>query len=854
MPTLQRLESGLQVALDPGGTTPLASIQLWFDTGSARDAPGRAGAAHLLEHMLFKSSDGLPAGEAVARLEACGGAPNAWTSLEETVLFCTIPARHAPLAVELLARMGTTPSLLPTELAPERGVVLEEIRESEDDPTDLLAETLRARVFGEHPYAVPILGNEQSVSSLDVQALRDTHRGRYCPANTTLVVSGPVDEAAVLAAARTWLGAPTPAQPRRIPNAPLQPAQPGAFALDPGFDERLVEVAVPIPPLDHPDTPALDLLAVALGDGSSARLAAVLRHERDLCMSCWANLENGRAGGLFVAGLSAREGQLRDAVAALLQQLRRVVDEGLPAALLRRAKATVVADRLRDSETVDGRASRLGWTVVNKGDPAAEVAYEAAIQRVVPADLLRVAQRWLAPDRWVVGVLAPAEELDEPGVVALLDQARAAPIRSRPLRPGPHRRTLPCGATLLVEPDDHAEVFGLSMIGVGGAIATGARDAGLATAWASSLLKGAAHRDALAFAAAVEERAGSARAWAARNSFGVQLTMPGREVDVGLSLVADLLLRPRFEPAEVERVKTDLAELQRTAHDDAGTLATQLLWQGLFPGHAWGRPVVGTPASLARLTVGRLRSLHRRMVQGSNLVFGVAGAVDPDEVARTLTALLESLPHGAPHPTSPPLVPGRFRRQRSATIGRERSPTELLLAFPTVGTGHPDEPALRLLEAVLGGASGGMGRLFDRMREREGLTYSVSASAHPGLGAGAFVCGVTTDPAREAVARAALWEELCRIVREPVPSAELDRVRGSLEEGALAGVERALTRADHLAAAERYTGDGLQWQARMLAPSRVDAQTLQRVARSVLRSDRCLTVRVGPPRSEDRAS
>lgn len=845
------LDNGLRIALDPGGSAPVASVQLWFDTGSARELASESGVAHLLEHMLFKASTGLPSGEAVAQLEALGGAPNAWTSLEETVLFCTIPARHAPRAVELLARMGTTPALQEEDLVPERGVVLEEIREAEDDPTDLLAERLRQRVFGDHPYARPILGTVETVSVLDAAALRRAHSGRYCPGNTTLVVAGPVDEDAVLAAARAWLSGTGDAEPRKLPPTPLEPVQPGAFVLDPGFDERLVEVAVPIPPLDHEDTPALDLLAMGLGDGASAKLAAVLRHEKNLCMSCWASLENGRSGGIFVAGLAAREGQLAEATEALLRELKLAAEEGLSPSALRKAKASVLADRLRDQETVDGRASRAGWYMVNKGRADADLAYEAAIQRVVPADVQRVARRWLDPARWVVGALAPSAELDEAKAKALLASVRALPARvSGATRTAVVRRRLDCGATLLVEPDASAEMFGLSVIGVGGAIAAGPRDAGLAGAWASVAMKGAGHRDALAFASAVEERAGSLRAWTSRNSFGVQLSMPDRELDSGLGLLADLILRPRFSGLEVERVRADLLELQRTVLDDAGDLAGQLTWQGLFPGHPWGRPSIGTAASVARLSEARLRRYHRRMFQGRNLVFGMAGAVDPDEAEQMLNAVFADLPAGDVLPLAPPVVPGRFRRHREGVIGRERSPTELVLAFPSVGAGHPDEPAVRLLEAILGGASGGMGRLFDRLREQEGLTYSVFASAHPGLGGGAFVCGVTTDPGREAQALAALWEELHKVVREPMPTEELERIRSSIEEGARAGVERAITRADSLAAAERYRGKGESWKDVLLAPCRVSEEDLRRVARGLLRADRCVTIRVGPERHE----
>jgi zinc protease len=559
MSQVHQLESGLRVAIDPGGPVPVVSVQLWFDVGSAREANSLAGAAHLLEHMLFKASAGNPAGQAVSRLEAAGGSINAWTSLEQTALYVTLPSSQLALAIEVLADMGTRPLLLEDELTPERGVVIEELRESLDDPGDVLAEALRARVYDDHPYGRPILGTEATVTALNSARLRGFHQPHYQPSNAILTVCGPVEPDVVLALAATHLGDGRARPARQIPAAASLPAQPGAFCLDPGFDERLIEVAVPIPPLDHADLPALDVLAVGMGEGGSALLPQVLRHQRDLCLSCWSMLENERAGGMLVSGLSAREGQLEDAVSALLEVIHDISRDGLPGGVVRRAKAAIRADRLRDRETVDGRASRLAWYVANRGDPAADLAYEASIQAVSVAEVRRVAGIYLDPRRWVVGVIAPAEELDDSRLQAAF--AHGSAPRSQPVVVATERTTvarLKCGAKVLIEPDPQAEMLGVSVIGLGGAIAAGPRNAGLPTAWASLLTRGAGDMDAVTFAAAVEERAGSMRAWSARNSSGVQLAFPGPEVSSALDLLGDVLLRPRFSAEETQRTRIDL--------------------------------------------------------------------------------------------------------------------------------------------------------------------------------------------------------------------------------------------------------------------------------------------------------
>lgn len=834
-------DPGPVVVVDAGGLAPVSAIYLWIRHGAAAESDAELGAAHLLEHMLFKGAGQHGTTAAATRIEGLGGDLNAFTSYEQTVLHATVPAGQEALVIALLAEMALHPHLDAEQLAREKDVVVEEIRGALDDPADRLAEALRARAHDGHPYGRPILGREETVRGLDVAALRAFHQRHYRPACALLVVAGPVQPAAIREAAAAALLVPDRAPAVEPPARSSGRARTGCFVIH-GFEERLIELAWPLPGLDHPDLAALDLLATALGDGDAALLSRTLRDDDGCAIDAWAALENEPDRGLLVVGAVARRGRVADCARGLVAATARAAAEGIPAASLRRARRAVLTSRIYERETVEGRALRLAWYQALHGDLEAEALYEARIRAVRPDDIARVARTWLRADQLVAGAVAPAEELTEADLVAAVATPPGPRSVVRPAAGGLVRRTLSCGATVVVEADPHAELAAVTVVGVGGLLAEGPRSGGLSGAWSQVVTRGAAELDAAELAAAVEDRAGSLRAWRARNSLGVEARFPGSELDVGLGLLTRVLTRPSFFVDEVERAKADLDEARQTLFaDDPAGLAWHLAFASLYRGHPWGRLALGSAASVARIGPRALRRYHRRSVVGRNLVIAVAGAVDPEDVVARLERGLADLAPGAPWRPSPPSLAPSFVHRRRRSTGREQA--HLVLAFPALGHGDPDAPAQRLLEGALSGQSG---RLFLDLRERQGLAYSVDAAAVEGLGGGTLLVTAAVDPDRVAQARDSLWRVLSELCEQPVPEVELGRVKTRVVDGAVLGLQRCSDRAGQLAAAERYGPGAEHWRALLDAPRAVSAQRLQSLARRLLRPDRCAVIEVGP--------
>lgn len=213
--------NGMRVVLLPDDGPDVAAVYLWMNVGSVDEPPGMEGAAHFIEHLVFKGTDALGVGECAARIEAMGGDLNAWTGFDETVLHATVRGVHAADAVDVLAEMMRHATFDAAELERERDVVIEEIRGGDDDVGLVVGEAMYAEAWPNDPYGRSIIGTAASVRALPRDALLAFYRERYVPANACIAVAGRFDVGEVGARIRDRFAggphAPVRARPAHAP-------------------------------------------------------------------------------------------------------------------------------------------------------------------------------------------------------------------------------------------------------------------------------------------------------------------------------------------------------------------------------------------------------------------------------------------------------------------------------------------------------------------------------------------------------------------------------------------------------------------------------------------------------------
>jgi zinc protease len=296
-----KLPNGLKVVLHRDTSVPRVSVILAYHVGSKDERSGRTGFAHFFEHMMFRGTKNVPNYD--IPLQETGGQSNAFTNEDVTVYHETVPSTYLERALYLEAeRLAFLSSALDQEkFDTEREVVKNERRQSyENVPYGLAEETLLANVFPKgHPYSWSVIGSMADLSAATLKDLKRFFLEYYQPGNAALCLAGDFDPAKAKALIAKYFGplatGKTPTRPKPAATAPHD------VRLTQGDRVSLPRIywAWPTVPDEHPDAPALDLLADILSDGESSRLQSELVSERRVASEVSASSDTKEVGGMF---------------------------------------------------------------------------------------------------------------------------------------------------------------------------------------------------------------------------------------------------------------------------------------------------------------------------------------------------------------------------------------------------------------------------------------------------------------------------------------------------------------------------------------------------------------------------
>jgi zinc protease len=881
------LDNGLRVVLAPRPSAPGVAIQAWIGAGSADDPPNLSGLAHAVEHMIFKGTARRGVGDIAATIEGAGGEINAFTSLDHTVFHLVVGPEDLELGLDVLGDALTDPAFDEAELERERQVIGEELALGAADPGRVVGQALFAAAFRRHPYRRSVLGTERSIGRITrPDLLRFTGR-HYRGGGMTLAVAGAFEPAEASARIASHLG--------RLPpggGPQTRTSEPVASDLRMRIAERDVSeaqlaIGFLAPPLAHPDHVALDLLAVALGQGESSRLHHRLRGEREVAFAAGAQVYNLRDPGLFAVSAVSSPRDAGAAMGALFETTLALAHQPISADELEKAIHAVEADAVYGCETAEGLARTIGHAAAVAGDPCFDEHKRRRARTHDPERLRHVAARWLRPERAVavtVGPEAASTSLGgRAGLHRLLEDAvgsaaatrdraqlagpsptaarKRAPARAAPTRRRPSgqrgsatvARRLPGGVKLIIHPDRSVPLVAARALWRGGLRLESDQNAGVNALLAAALPRGCGDRDGAAISRELDQMAATMSGFSGRNSFGARAEWLAADWPAGLELLLDCLLQPRLTELDIERERRELLEDIGARAASPSHLAFRLFVERLYHKHPYRLDPLGSPRSLQRITAGEVRDFYRRHYPPGALTISVVGDVDPEAVTRQLRRRLAGL-----EPAPPAAVEvaresfaGRPAASREVYGQVPRAQAHLVVGFPGATIDDPDRLALEALAAVLGGQGG---RLFVELRERRGLAYRVGAHSQEGADPGYFAVVVTCHPDRAAAVLAEIRSIVGALKSRPLAAAELARAVRYL-----AGAHRgALERRGALAASLAfYEAHGLGWNAAFETPARLAALTpddLLRAARRFLDWDVAVTATVAPPAASPEAA
>jgi predicted Zn-dependent peptidase len=412
------LPGGLRVITEHVPGVRSATVGLWVGIGSRDETPAVAGAAHYLEHLLFKGTKRRGATQIAEEIDAVGGEFNAFTSKEHTCYYAQVLDEDLPLAMDLVTDVVFDALCTDADMDTERSVVLEEIAMRDDDPEDLLHETFVETVLAGHALAKPVLGTEDSIRGMSPKALRGFYRRRYTLPRMVLAVAGNIEHKDVLRLARKALGdrlsgSDSPVAPR---------AGKARITADTALklhhdDTEQAHVMLGMRALSRHDERryTLSVLNAALGGGMSSRLFQEIREQRGLAYQVYSSTAAYSDTGHLSVYAGCQPERLGEVASVLRDVLGQVGKDGFSEAEVARAKGQLRGGLVLGLEDTASRMSRIGKQELNYGRYSSVDDTVAKIDAVTSEDVYELARSlFRAPGGVSVGaVVGPYAHADE---------------------------------------------------------------------------------------------------------------------------------------------------------------------------------------------------------------------------------------------------------------------------------------------------------------------------------------------------------------------------------------------------------------------------------------------------------
>ena len=414
-PFEQQLDNGLRIIVKEDHRAPTVVHMVWYRVGSMDETNGTTGVAHLLEHMMFKGTPSIGAGEFSRLVAAAGGRDNAFTSKDYTAYFQQMPKQKLEQMMQLEADRMRHLNLDPKEFTQEIRVVMEERRlRTDDQPQAKLHEQMNAVALQAHPYRVPVIGWMNDLESMTVQDARDWYERWYVPNNAYVIIVGDVNHEQVFKLARQYYGAlAARALPDRKPQGEPQQAGIRRLSVKAPAEMPVVLMAYKVPVIRDverdTDPYALEMLSAILDGHEAARFTKHLVREQRLAASAGAGYDStARGPGLFYLLGTPSEGKTpAELEVGLRAEIERIVKEGVTPEELSRAKAQLVARQTYKLDSMFAQAMEIGQLEA-VGIPYRQANRMIEKLQTVSADQVRtVARQYFRDDQLTVGELDP---------------------------------------------------------------------------------------------------------------------------------------------------------------------------------------------------------------------------------------------------------------------------------------------------------------------------------------------------------------------------------------------------------------------------------------------------------------
>lgn len=792
---LQNLKNGLQTLFidSPGSTT--ASVQIWFRAGSALEKKSDEGIAHFLEHMFFKGTPKRPGAAIAHEVESFGGEINAFTSFDYTCYYINTPNTHLKNTTEILMDMVSNPQFKQEDLIPERGVVFEEYRRSQDNPGQYAFQKLQKDCFT-LGYAHPILGNEKTIKSFSQNQLRDFRKNYYNLENSLFIVSGDLKSKDSLIKTIESFQLPH-GQKSKFPKFKVKP-QPQVSVYKKETQMMQISLCWQASPFTDAKSCFEDLALNCLGHGESSLLYRELVLKDSLANSCGCSTMFMNDGGLHYMKIVLPTKNLTKVLNRLAKVLSDVSKKGFTQEDLQKIKNQYVASKTYDKESLESFTFSLGHSYAQTGDINSEDEF---IERVKSARVsqVNVALQKVLASTFHISSQIPLEDDDKKVLSQLKEFHKKAKSRisSKPITKKLAYKTVTSkhdpqvqllqikpGVKLLYRQNSITPTFVLHAYIQGGLSQETSKNNGLYQLLSNSLTKGYKGTTQDELNKDLENKSASLNSFSGKNAYGVTVHAQSKDLKPMIDHFTGSLINPSLKMATLKHDKELVLRNIKANEENPVKACFAEASDIFFSKHPYAMSVMGTEKTVKGITRKTILDAHSHNINKKEILITYCGNDDLDIVLKALEPLFSKLSSRKVAKTSFKKVRSLVNQSRYVYFDREQ--TQIFYGTTGKPLGHKDNLVLKMLSTHLSGQSS---ELFVNVRDRQGLCYTAQPVHFTALEAGYWGIYMASGHDKVKAAVKAIEEILEKIRKQGLSKSEFMRIKEMIKGQNLLNVQ-----------------------------------------------------------------
>lgn len=769
------LDNGLEVILHQDQSDPIVAVAIMIHAGSSREKPGRTGFAHFFEHMLFQRSENVPEGGFFKNINDWGGTFNGFTYTDGTGYYEVVPKDALEKVLWMESdRMGYfINSVTVASLEGEKPVVKNEKRQNYDNrPYGHMRAVINKALYpADHPYNWLTIGELEDLQNATLEDVKEFYEQYYGPNNATLVIAGDFDRQQTVAWVKKYFGE----IPARGTDTPMEPRPVSLEETKSLYHEdafaKLPQLTLTYPTVEqyHNDSWALRTLGQILSDGKRAPLYKIIVEEKELAPSASAYNNSQEIAGTFTISVRANQGIDLDTVhAAIFEALNKFESEGVNQKDLDRIKAGLETDFYNGISSVLGKAFQLATYNEYAGSPDFVTTDIANIKAVTTDDVMNVYNKYIKDKNYVAASFVPkgnpelaltgAEKADvveeeisaneqtaaveqEPSddfvrTKSSFDRSVEPPFGEDPLLNPPviWTSSLNNGIEVYDIEANELPLVNFSIRIPGGHMADNPDKVGVAYMITDLMMEGTQNKTPEELEDAIGQLGAKINMYTSDEYITISANSLSRNYNETLDLVREILLEPRWDEKEFDRIKKSTINRIQQRDANPNSLASMIFNKKVYgTDHILGTPSSGTIESIQSITMEDMKNYYEQYFSPANASFHFAGNLASGEVKSSLSSLGEGWKRKEVNYPSYTAEPTKNAPEVYFLDIPDAKQSVIMIGRLTVPTSHEDHFPLEVANYRLGSGSGG--RLFQVLREDKGYTYGaysfVSDSKQP---------------------------------------------------------------------------------------------------------------------------